>query len=90
MAIGRYFMSPRSDLTIRNLTAEQIELICNAAVDIVGGRVSFSESAIYESEPSEPDELVKTGLCPYPKAHVNHRWSTDIGEYHCPGRIEVL
>lgn len=50
MVNNGYFMSPRSDLTIRNLTAEQIEAISNAAVDIVGGVVSFSESAIYESE----------------------------------------
>lgn len=49
MANNQMFMSPRSDLTIRNLTAEQVEAICNAAVDIVGGVVQFSESAIYEN-----------------------------------------
>lgn len=49
MPSNKMFMSPRSDLTIRNLTAEQIEAISEAAVDIVGGVVQFSESAIYEN-----------------------------------------
>lgn len=62
MASNQMFMSPRSDLTIRNLTAEQIEAISKAAVDIVGGVVSFSESAIYESEDTtkkEPNAVQK-------------------------------
>jgi hypothetical protein len=68
------FMSPRSDLTIRNLTAEQIEAICNAAVDIVGGVVSFSESAIYESEDTTKKEDPVEVQCPKGYRHPPHRW----------------
>lgn len=86
------FLSPRSDLTIRNLTAEQIEAISNAAVDIVGGVVSFSESAIYESEDlSRKEPFFTTVVCPYAEKHGAHDWKfNEWTELHCPGREERL
>lgn len=81
------FMSPRSDLTIRNLTAEQIEAISNAAVDIVGGVVSFSETAIYESEDTTQKKVIDIWLqCSYPGKHDPHRWALNERDvYSCPG-----
>lgn len=89
MANNGMFMSPRSDLTIRNLTAEQIEKIANFAVDTVGGVVSFSESAIYESEDTTSKRpIISFKKCPYDKNHNHHRWLDGDVEYDCPGRLE--
>lgn len=80
------FMSPRSDLTIRNLTAEQVEKICNAAVDIVGGVVSFSESAIYESEDTTQQVLAELS-CGSTMRHSAHSWRfSEWNNVLCPGK----
>lgn len=42
--------APKSDLTIRGVPLDKMKALRNAAVDILDGRVEFSESAIYEFE----------------------------------------
>lgn len=78
-------MSPRSDLTIRNLTAEQIEEISKFAVNLIGGVVSFSESAIYESADTS-DRTLPIQQCNKTYRHPPHKWfydRNDLGQ--CPG-----
>lgn len=85
MVSNGMFMSPRSDLTIRNLTAEQVEAISNAAVDIVGGVVSFSETAIYESEDTTKEANPTEVQCPKGYRHPPHRWFDGPEHVICQG-----
>lgn len=68
------FLSPRSDLTIRGVPPEKMEAIVNAVVDILGGRVEFSETAIYESEDTTKPDLVENKQCSKTYSHPLHHW----------------
>lgn len=87
MPSTKMFMSPRVDLTIRNLTVEQVEAISNAAVDIVGGVVSFSESAIYESKDTtdSKEEPSNSRFCGSQFHHTRHDWIQNGMQLVCPG-----
>lgn len=82
------YLSPRCDVTIRSVPPDKLEEIYNKVIDIIGGRVEFSTTAIYESQKTKDEDPVRPwALCPYLKKHVHHEWSTEKAEYVCPGRI---
>jgi hypothetical protein len=84
------FLSPRSDLTIRGVPLDKMEALMNAAVDIIGGVIQFSETAIYESEQPTQKKVIDIWLqCSYPGKHEPHVWNlNDLDAYSCPGLIE--
>lgn len=79
------FLSPRSDLTIRGVPPEKMEALVNAAVDILGGRVEFSETAIYESHQEFNSNDLSAKHCGDLREHPHHGWSFNNRFYACPG-----
>lgn len=89
------YQAPRSDLTVRGVPHDKMEELCNAIVDILGGRVEFSESAIYESEQEEPkayglneeESKVPVAQCSSRNMHHAHIWFDDGVGKACTGRL---
>jgi hypothetical protein len=78
------FISPRTDLTIRSVPPEKMEAICNAIVHILGGRVEFSESAIYESV-RQDEPSFRSKHCGHRREHPPHGWTFNNVNYACSG-----
>lgn len=79
------FLSPRSDLTIRNVPPEKMEALMNAAVDILGGVVQFSETAIYESADTTKTNPLAVAQCSKAYRHPPHRWFDGPDLVTCQG-----
>lgn len=76
----------RFDLTIKDVSKQNAEAIITAAAEILGGSVEISFVARNDNGHGNVPTVIPK-KCGYRENHTHHRWTDNVDDYDCPGRL---